>query len=61
MKKYHENTRNFGNALLIVDNAPSYPCSELLEHENGKFSLPPNITPSLQPMDKKTIEALKKL
>ncbi|MFS1564304.1 MAG: hypothetical protein ACL7AX_13000 [Candidatus Arsenophonus phytopathogenicus] len=65
VKKFQKETLNkTGKVLLILDNAPSHPCPEILERENGNFAvsfLPPNVTSILQPMDQGVIECLKRL
>ena len=42
-------------ALLLMDNAPSYPSTEMLQSKDGNIKclfLPPNTTSQVEPMDK---------
>ena len=64
VKAHQENLKKQGRVLLILDNAPSHPCEDTLERENGKFRvkfLPPNVTSLIQPMDQSVIETFKRL
>ncbi|XP_053949240.1 jerky protein homolog-like, partial [Anastrepha ludens] len=49
-------------ALLLIDNAPSYPNEAELTTENGQISamfMPPTVTPLIQPMDQNAIKITK--
>ncbi|XP_070571292.1 jerky protein homolog-like [Ptychodera flava] len=50
-------------ALLLIDNAPSHPSTDVLQSNDGLITcmfLPPNTTPLLQPMDQGVLNALKR-
>lgn len=64
VKNFYKNVdKENGKMLLVIDNAPSHPSTELLEQDNGLFSiafLPPNITSIFQPIAQSVITSLKK-
>ena len=63
VKTHQEDMKKEGRVLLLLDNAPSHPCADTLERENGKFQvkfLPPNVTSLIQPMDQSVIETFKR-
>ncbi|XP_054709506.1 jerky protein homolog-like [Uloborus diversus] len=37
VKTHQEDMKKEGRVLLLLDNAPSHPCADTLERENGKF------------------------
>ena len=50
-------------ALLLLDNAPAHPSTDLLQSEDGSFTclfLPPNTTSLIQPMDQSVLESTKR-
>ena len=50
-------------ALLLMDNAPSHPSTELLQSKDGNIKclfLPPNTTSLIQPMDQGVLESMKR-
>ena len=50
-------------ALLLMDNAPSHPSTELLQSKDGNIKclfLPPNTTSLMQPMDQGVLESMKR-
>lgn len=50
--------------VLILDNAPAHPSSDILCTKDGKIScilLPPNVTSILQPMNQSPIETFKRI
>ena len=64
VKKHQKEIGKSGKVLLVLDNAPSHPNAEILEHENGMFKvifLPLNVTSLLQPMDQSVTETVKRL
>lgn len=64
VKTHQEDMKKEGRVLLLLDNAPSHPCADTLERENGKFRvkfLPPNVTSLIQPMDQSVIETFKRI
>lgn len=51
-------------ALLLLDNAPAQPSSDLMKSPNGKICcmfLPPNTTSVIQPMDQGVIVSMKRI
>ncbi|KRZ02275.1 Jerky -like protein-like, partial [Trichinella zimbabwensis] len=63
VEEYQQKTSRTGKVLLIIDNAPCHPSSELLDRKNGLFKvlfLPPNTSSLVQPMDQTVIQSLKK-
>ncbi|CAL1544491.1 unnamed protein product [Lymnaea stagnalis] len=64
VKKFQNGKEKEGRVLLLLDNAPSHPSVELLERENGMFTvklLPHSVASVLQPMDQGIIETFKRL
>ena len=50
-------------ALLLMDNAPSHPSTQLLQSQDGNIKclfLPPNTTSLIQPMDQGVLESTKR-
>ena len=50
-------------ALLLLDNAPSHPSSEILQSDDCKIMtmfLPPNTTAAIQPMDQAVLDTCKR-
>lgn len=64
VKKYQDSIQKRGKVLLLLDNAPSHPSIECLNHIDDMFTvkyLPPNVTSVIQPMDQGVIETFKRL
>lgn len=60
----HLDSKNLPNkAVLLIDNAPSHPCTSVLKSSDrqifAKF-LPPNVTALIQPMDQGVIATMKR-
>ena len=63
VKKYCEKEGVGYKILLLLDNAPSHPSTEILQSRDGKVTtlfLPANTTSIIQPMDQGILEALKR-
>ncbi len=64
VKKFCEHNKIEYKILLLLDNAPAHPSTEVLQSKDGKVKsmfLPPNTTSILQPMDQGILEATKRL
>ena len=64
VKRYREREGKSGNVLLLLDNAPCHPATEILNAVEENFKVvyfPPNITALIQPMDQGVIEKLKRI
>ena len=69
VKAHQQKTSTEGKSLLLLDNHPCHPASEVLEKEEQLAGYPefkvmylsPNVTPSIQPMDQGVIEKMKRM
>lgn len=62
VRVFQESNNLSGNALLLIDNAPSHATEAQLTSDDGKvvtMFLPPNCTPLIQPMDQNAIRLVK--
>ena len=69
VKTHQQKTLTEGKTLLLLDNTPCHPASEVLEKEAQLAGCPefkimymsPNVTPLIQPMDQGVIEKMKRM
>jgi hypothetical protein len=63
VRKFFQERKLSEKALLLLDNAPAYPSTDVLRSEDGAFKclfLPPNTTSLVQPMDQSVLENMKR-
>ena len=63
VKKYSHERKLEEKALLLLDNAPAHPSTDVLQSEDGTIKclfLPPNTTSLVQPMDQSVLENMKR-